>query len=72
MGGLAVAVLPVIDLPALLVLVRGRSLVGLGVALLCLAALVGGLFAVVPGLVLWTGTLLVAAWRAARAEAGQT
>lgn len=68
-GGLVIAVLPVIYLPALLFLMRGRFLTGLGVALLCLAAAAGVLFYLVPALLLWTGTLLVALWRAAKARA---
>ena len=68
-GGVVVLVLPVIYLPALLFLLRGRLKAGFGVAVLCLAAVAGALLHPVPALALWAGLLGLAVWRAARARA---
>lgn len=68
-GGLVVLILPVIYLPAMLFLLRGRILAGLGTALLCLAAAAGALFHLVPALALWGVVLGVALWRAVKARA---
>lgn len=68
-GGLVVLILPVIYLPALLFLLRGRLLVGAGTALLCLAAAALALFVPVPALGAWAVLLGAALWRAARGAA---
>ena len=71
-GSVVVLVLPVIYLPALLFLLRGRLRAGFGAAILCLASAVGALFHPMPGLALWAGLLGLAVWRAARARAAPT